>query len=73
MTYRENFTAWWKFWGGGLGANRNMALMDEIYPGRIKTVEEWMRKVNYRGGKRGSVLKDVSDLIARKMAAETKV
>jgi hypothetical protein len=65
MTWRENFTAWWKFWGGGYGATRDMALLDEIYPGRIKTVEEWMRKVDYRGGKRGSVLKDIGDLISR--------
>jgi len=69
MTWRENFTAWWKFWGQGLGATRDMALMDEIYPGRIKSVEDWMRKVGYQGGKRGSVLKDVGDVIARKTAA----
>src|SRR5882757_3133035 len=24
MTWRENFTAWWKFWGGGKGATRDM-------------------------------------------------
>ncbi|EXJ66607.1 uncharacterized protein A1O5_10278 [Cladophialophora psammophila CBS 110553] len=69
MTWRQNFTAWWKFWGGGLGATRDMKLLDKIYPGRIKTVEEWMRKVNYQGGKRGAVLKNIGDLIARRQAA----
>ena len=66
MTWRENFTAWWKYWGEGKGATRNIALLDEIYPGRIKTLEEWLRKVDYQGGKRGSVLKDISDSISKK-------
>ena len=73
MTWRENFTAWWKFWGQGLGAGRDMALLDEIHPGRIKTVEEWMRKVDYQGGKRGTVLKDVGDVFARAAAAKGKI
>ena len=69
MTWRENFTAWWKFWGSGKGATRNMKLLDEIYPGRIKSLEEWMRKVDYGGGKRGSVLKNSEDL-PRKLAQQ---
>jgi hypothetical protein len=72
MTWQQNFTAWWKFWGEGLGATRDMALMDEIYPGRIKTVEEWMRKVDYQGARRGTVLKGVGDLIARYEAEQKK-
>ena len=73
MTWRENFTAWWKFWGGGLGATRDMALMDEIHPGRIKSVEEWMRKVDYKGVKRGTVLKGVEDLLQRVKAKSPKI
>ena len=65
MTWRENFTAWWKFWGSGKGATRDMELLDEIYPGRIKSLEEWMTKVNYRGGKRGSILKNTEDRMRR--------
>jgi hypothetical protein len=72
MTWRENFTAWWKFWGGGLGATRDMALLDEIYPGRIKTVEEWMRKVDYKGAIPGSVLKDRGDLMDKVKANKGK-
>lgn len=40
-----------------------MELLDKIYPGRIKSLEEWMRKVDYQGGKQGSVLKDIEDLL----------
>lgn len=70
MTWRQNFTAWWKFWGSGMGATRDMALLDEIYPGRIKSLEEWMRKVDYQGGKQGSVLKGIGDLLARRHKAQ---
>lgn len=65
MTWRENFTAWWKFWGGGNGPARDMKLLDEIVPGRIKSLEEWMRKVDYKGARRGSVLKGIEDLMVR--------
>jgi hypothetical protein len=66
MTWRENFTAWWKFWGSGKGATRDMKLLDEIFPGRIKSLEEWMRKVDYQGGKQGSVLKNIEDLLSKR-------
>jgi hypothetical protein len=49
-----------------------MALMDEIYPGRIKTVEEWMRRVDYHGAKHGTVLKGIGDLVIAKKEAEQK-
>jgi hypothetical protein len=71
MTWRENFTAWWKFWGSGRAATRDMRLMDEIYPGRIKSLEEWMRKVDYQGTPRPT-LKDVEDCRARIAAAQAK-
>ncbi|KAK5049369.1 hypothetical protein LTR84_004298 [Exophiala bonariae] len=72
MTWRENFTAWWKFWGSGKGATRDMALLDEIYPGRIKSLEEWMRKVDYQGGKQGTVLKDIEDLLSRRESEQER-
>jgi hypothetical protein len=64
MTWKENFTAWWRFWGSGRGATRDMKLMDEIFPGRIKNLEEWMRKVDYQGAPR-PVLKDLEDFRAK--------
>jgi hypothetical protein len=63
MTWRENFSAWWLFWGEGKGADRNMALLDRIHPKRIKSVEEWMRLKQY-DGKPKAVLKGVEDLRA---------
>lgn len=63
MTWRENFTAWWRYWSEGIGATRDFALLTEILPKRIKSLEEWMYKVDYQG-KRKSVLKDLEDLRA---------
>ena len=36
-------------------------MLDEIVPGRVKTVEEWMRKTAYTREPASSVLKDYSD------------
>jgi len=66
MTWRENFTAWWKYWGGGYGQKRDFALLDRIHPNRIKSLADWMRKVEY-DGKRKDILKGAEDL--RRMAA----
>lgn len=68
MTWRENFTAWWRYWSEGKGATRDMTLLDKIHPQRIKTLEEWMRVVNYDGRQRG-VLKGLEDLRAQSSAA----
>jgi hypothetical protein len=53
LTWRENFTAWWEIYRAS-GENkgiiqRDYELLDRIFPGRVKSVEEWMRKVNYTG------------------------
>ena len=64
MSWRQNFTAWWLYWGEGLGATRNFTLLDEIHPTRIKSLEEWMRKVNYQGNPQ-NVLKGLDDARAR--------
>ncbi|KAH7095144.1 NmrA family protein [Paraphoma chrysanthemicola] len=61
MTYRQNFTAWWKFWGEGVVQPRDLQLLDRIHPQRIKSLEEWMRIFEY-DGKRKSILKGVEDL-----------
>ncbi|KAH8891523.1 NAD(P)-binding protein [Thozetella sp. PMI_491] len=61
MTWRENFSAWWRFWGEGVVGPRDMELLDRIHPGRIKSLADWMTKVGY-DGKRRSVLKGVEDL-----------
>lgn len=55
MTIRQNFTGFWNMWkhsGGNKGVvQRDYALLDEIFPGRIKSAEEWFRKEEERGGK----------------------
>ena len=69
QTYRENFSGFWTWWASGL-AERDYALLDEIFPERMKTVKEWMERTGYTG-ERKSVLKDYSD-IAKKMAEAKK-
>ncbi|OQV08882.1 hypothetical protein CLAIMM_13095 [Cladophialophora immunda] len=61
MSWKDNFKAWWHYWSEGFGATRDMALLDEINPDRIKGLEAWMRKVGYDGERR-PVLKDAQDL-----------
>ncbi|KUJ12300.1 NAD(P)-binding protein [Mollisia scopiformis] len=64
MTWRENFSAWWRFWGEGWGDDRDFEFLDRVHPGRIRSLAEWMEKVGYRGeGK--SVLKGIADLKAK--------
>lgn len=64
MTWRENFSAWWRFWGEGLGADRDFELLDRIHPARIKSLVDWMRKTGYDGSGK-SVLKGIADFKAR--------
>ncbi|KNG44534.1 hypothetical protein TW65_08613 [Stemphylium lycopersici] len=61
MTFRQNFTAWWKFWGHGMARPRDLQVLDRIHPKRIKSLEEWMRIVQY-DGKPKSILKGAEDL-----------
>lgn len=53
LSYRENFTAWWKLYqksGENKGIlKRDYQLLDRIFPGRVRSLEQWMRKVNYTG------------------------
>ncbi|KAK5954722.1 hypothetical protein OHC33_004446 [Knufia fluminis] len=57
LTFRENFTGFWKLWrysrgNAGPGIVRDYAKLDAILPNRVRTVEEWMRKVDYTGEKK---------------------
>ncbi|UPL01756.1 hypothetical protein LCI18_012690 [Fusarium solani-melongenae] len=61
MTWRENFSAWWRFWGEGIVGPRNLDLLDRIHPTRIRSLSEWMRKTGYNG-QRKVVLKGPEDL-----------
>ncbi|GFF49162.1 nmrA-like family domain-containing protein 1 [Aspergillus udagawae] len=57
MTTRQNFTGFWNMWkfsGNNLGVvRREYALLDEIFPGRIRTAEQWFRKEDQRGRDQG--------------------
>ena len=53
LSYRQNFTAWWRLYqrsGGNRGIiKRDYDYLDEIFPQRVRSVEQWMRKTNYTG------------------------
>jgi uncharacterized protein YbjT (DUF2867 family) len=64
QTYAENFTHWFNLYKaaakdpGLLG--KDYALLDNILPDRVRSIEEWMRKVVYTGEQK-SVLKDQAE------------
>ncbi|KAF5671986.1 hypothetical protein FHETE_3858 [Fusarium heterosporum] len=53
MTIRQNFTGFWNMWkgsGGNKGViQRDFKLLDEIFPERTKSAEEWFRKEESKG------------------------
>ncbi|KAK7419637.1 hypothetical protein QQX98_003228 [Neonectria punicea] len=57
MKYRDNFTGWWNLWrhsGGNKGLiKKDYKVLDEIHPGRIRTVEDWFRREDKRGRELG--------------------
>jgi hypothetical protein len=59
QTIREDFVGFWNTWKDNL-TTRDYALLDEILPGRVKSVKEWMVKTGYTGEKK-TVLKDHKD------------
>jgi hypothetical protein len=61
QTWRENFGAWWRYWGEGKCEKRDFALLDRIHPKRIKNLQDWMEKVGYDGSRK-NVLKGIEDL-----------
>ncbi|KAH9207560.1 hypothetical protein DL95DRAFT_313528 [Leptodontidium sp. 2 PMI_412] len=60
QTWRQNFSAWWRYWGEGRALKRDFEFLDRIHPQRIKSLSEWMKKVGYNG-ERKSVLKGLED------------
>ncbi|GAM37239.1 hypothetical protein TCE0_023f06999 [Talaromyces pinophilus] len=61
MTWKENFSAWWRYWSEGKGATRDMEFLDRIHSSRIANLEAWMRLKDY-DGRPQSVLKDLHDV-----------
>lgn len=61
LTVEQNFGNWWNLYqrsGGNNGLLRaDYGFLDRILPDRVKSVEDWMRKVEYIGERR-SVLKN---------------
>ncbi|KAK2680607.1 NmrA-like domain [Fusarium oxysporum f. sp. vasinfectum] len=56
MTYGENFKNWWNLYKASPSDNsgliqRDFEFLDWIVPDRVKSVEEWMKKVQYIGAK----------------------
>jgi hypothetical protein len=53
QTYGENFTNWWNLYKASAGnkglIQRDYQFLDKILPGRVKSVEDWMKKENYTG------------------------
>ncbi|WP_144111779.1 NmrA family NAD(P)-binding protein [Paraburkholderia sp. BCC1886] len=52
MSFRDNFTGFWNVWKYGV-IKRDYALLDEIHPNRIKTVEQWFRLEDEWGRSQG--------------------
>lgn len=52
MSFRDNFTGFWNIWKHNI-IDRNYALLDEIHPNRIRSVEEWLRREDELGSKLG--------------------
>ena len=52
MSYRDNFTGFWNIWKYGI-VQRDYALLDDIYPNRIKNIEEWLRREDQLGRELG--------------------
>ncbi|GAB7522878.1 NmrA family NAD(P)-binding protein [Paraburkholderia sp. 2C] len=52
MTFRDNFTGFWNIWKHGV-IQRNYALLDEIHPNRIRSVEAWLRREDQLGRELG--------------------
>ncbi|MET9462977.1 hypothetical protein ABZY05_49830, partial [Streptomyces canus] len=52
MSFRDNFTGFWNTWKHGI-ITRDYALLDEIYPNRIRSAEEWFRREDQVGRELG--------------------
>ena len=52
MSFRDNFTGFWNRWKYNI-IQRDYALLDEIHPGRIRSVEQWLRRADEQGRESG--------------------
>lgn len=52
MSFRDNFTGFWNLWKFGI-VKRDYALLDEIHPTRIRSVESWLRREEELGKVQG--------------------
>jgi hypothetical protein len=52
MNFRDNFTGFWNIWKHEI-IKRDYALLDEIHPHRIRSVEEWLRRKDQAGQEAG--------------------
>lgn len=48
MSFKDNSTGFWNQWKHNI-ITRDYAMLNEIHPGRIKTVEAWLRREERRG------------------------
>lgn len=55
MTYGDNFKHWWNLYKASKGntglIKRDYIFLDRIVPDRLKSLSEWMEKVDYTGEK----------------------
>jgi hypothetical protein len=48
MSFRDNFSGFWNQWKHNI-ISRDYALLDAIYPQRIRTIDEWLQREDQRG------------------------
>jgi hypothetical protein len=48
MSFGDNFTGFWTVWKHRI-VRRDYALLDDIHPGRIRSVEQWLRQEDESG------------------------
>ena len=53
MSVRDNFTGFWNLWKHRV-VRRDYAVLDEIHPNRIRTVEQWLRREDQLGREQGN-------------------
>lgn len=67
MSFKDNFRGFWTMWrhsGGNKGViQRDYKLLDEIHPSRIRTAEEFFRRIDAasRAAGRGGLLESILD------------
>lgn len=56
LSVGQNFENWWNLYRSSAGneglIRRDYAFLDEILPDRVRSAEDWFRKVNYQGTKK---------------------